>query len=109
MSSGKLCSQAGHAFVDTYEQCRIRDPVRAETYLEARHGTKVVLAVPNEEMLRAIQSQVLSTGLPCALIEDSGHVMPPHFDGSPVVTALGIGPALRNEIHPITKRLALVP
>lgn len=34
--------------------------------------------------------------------------MPPFFDGSPIVTALGIGPATREQIKKITKKFQLV-
>jgi peptidyl-tRNA hydrolase len=108
MTQGKLASQAGHAYLDSFEACRIEDPGRAALYHNGSHGTKVCLGAKNEDQLRFTYELAKSAGLPCALITDSGHIMPPHFDGSPIVTALGIGPALRDEVHSITKRFQLI-
>lgn len=108
MTQGKLASQAGHAYLDSYEACRREDPGRADSYHNGCHGTKVCLGAKNEDQLMHAYELAQAYGLPCALITDSGHIMPPHFDGSPIVTALGIGPALRDEIHSITKRFQLI-
>ena len=104
MTTGKLASQAGHAFVDTADDCRNIDPTRYAAYT----GTKVVVGARNEEQLLRAYEQAQQAGLPCALIIDSGHIMPPHFTGDPIVTALGIGPARRDEVHAITKKFQLV-
>lgn len=108
MSSGKLAAQAGHAFLDAFHVASRDRPEIATEYHNGRHGTKVVLGAPNLTTLMRVYEQAQLARLPCALITDSGHVFPPHFDGSPVITALGIGPVLREEIHSITKRLQLV-
>jgi peptidyl-tRNA hydrolase len=108
MSPGKLAAQTGHAFLDTFDQCRKEYPDRAEQYHNGCHGTKVVLGAKSLDQILSTYELVRSVGIPCTLITDSGHVMPPHFDGEPVVTALGIGPALREEIRHITKKFQLV-
>lgn len=107
MSPGKMAAQTGHAFLDTYDQCRKEYPDRAIEYQSGRHGTKVVLSAKNEFHLLSIYENVKSSGIPCVLIIDENHIMPPHFDGSPIITALGIGPCTRKEIHHITKRIQL--
>lgn len=108
MSPGKMAAQTGHAFLDTFDLCRKEYPDRAAEYHDGCHGTKVVLGARDETQLRELYELVKSEGLPCSLIIDSGHVLPPHFDGSPIVTAVGIGPARREEIHRFTKRLQVV-
>jgi peptidyl-tRNA hydrolase len=108
MTNGKLASQAGHAFLDCFTECIKRDPDRADDYKRDSMGTKVVLGAKNDQQLLQAYEQAKQKGLPCALIIDSGHIMLPHFDGSPIITALGIGPAYRDEIHEITKRFQLV-
>lgn len=108
MSPGKMAAQAGHAFLESYEVVRIRDPDRAAEYHNGSHGTKVVLGAKDLTTLLDIYERAKVEGLPTVLITDSGHVMPPHFDGSPIVTAVGIGPVKRNEIHHTTKRLQVV-
>jgi peptidyl-tRNA hydrolase len=104
MTAGKMASQAGHAFVDTYELCLTTDPERLTAYT----GTKVVVGAKDETHIRRAYEQAQAAGLPCVLIVDAHHVMPPHFDGNPIVTALGIGPVRRDEVHAITKRFQVV-
>lgn len=108
MSPGKMAAQTGHAFLDTYDLCRKEYPDRATEYCSDGHGTKVVLGAKDQSQLEVVYELVKDAGLPCTMIIDSGHVLPPHFDGSPVVTAIGIGPVRRNEIHHLTRRLQLV-
>jgi PTH2 family peptidyl-tRNA hydrolase len=62
------------------------------------------LVAPNTEKLLFAYEQARDLNLPCCLIEDSGHILPPHFLGQPIVTAMGIGPARRDEVRDITKR-----
>lgn len=106
MPPGKAASQAGHAFLDSYSKAPI--PLAAR-YHAGGMGTKVVLVAPGEEQLRAIHALAKSAKLPCAIIVDSGHIMPPHFTGAPVVTAVGIGPATRDQVKHITEGLQLMP
>lgn len=108
MSPGKLASQAGHAFVDAYDACLQRSPHRAREYIADGHGTKVVLSADTAEKILEIYDAVKVLGIPCALIVDSGHIMPPYFDGNPIVTAVGIGPVRRDEIQQITNQFDLV-
>lgn len=108
MPPGKLAAQAGHAFLDAFEQCKEADPERAERYQANPPGTKIVLRARNTEHIEKLYYNALCEGLPCALILDEHHIMPPHFDGNPIITALGIGPALRHEIQHITGKLQLV-
>jgi len=102
MSPGKAASQAGHAFLDSF---LTSPPDLAAAYRQDGLGTKVVLTAPDEAAVRQIHAVALSLGIPTALIVDSGHVMPPHFDGKEIVTAVGIGPARRCEVASITQDL----
>ena len=95
MTTGKTASQAGHAFLDSFLKSSA-DNIRA--YLSDGGGTKVVLAVDSEKRLREVHQGAAELGLPCALIiEDDG-----------TATAAGIGPASRDAIRPITRRLSLM-
>lgn len=109
MPPGKLASQAGHAFLDSFLDCLHQNPERAAMYRGDAHGTKVALHAKTLDHLLRAHRLACEAGLPCALITDSGHVLPPHFTGEPIITALGIGPALREEARRITGRFALVP
>jgi PTH2 family peptidyl-tRNA hydrolase len=108
MSPGKCAAQTGHAFLDTFDLCRKEYPDRATSYHNGCHGTKVILSAKNEDQLREAYELAKMSDIPSVLIIDSGHIMPPHFDGSPIVTALGLGPATREEIKHITKKFPLV-
>jgi PTH2 family peptidyl-tRNA hydrolase len=105
MPAGKAASQAGHAFLGSF--------LSAPTDVSHRYqadgvGTKIVLMAPGEPDLRAAYDQARERGLPCVLVADKGHVMPPAFTGAPIVTALGIGPALRRQVRDITARFPLM-
>lgn len=108
MTAGKMASQAGHAFLDTFQQCLQDDPERAHMYSQDGHGTKVVLSIRDDKRITELYNSIQELNIPCTLIIDSGHIMPPHFDGNPIITALGIGPARRDEIHHLTKKLQLI-
>lgn len=105
MPVGKLAAQAGHAFLDAY---LASTPERQSAYRAPGHGTKITLGCSSLARLLRARDECVRLGLPHVLVVDSGHVCPPHFDGTPIVTALGIGPALRPEACPVTDRFALV-
>ena len=109
MPPGKLAAQAGHAFLDAYLASLCLRPDIAAAYCGPGGRTKVALLAPTLRDLLRAKRDAEDSGLPCALVVDERHVLPPSFDGSPIVTALGIGPARRSEVRRITSRLALVP
>ncbi len=102
MPPGKMVAQAGHAFLEAY---LASDPERAHDYRSTSVGTKVVLTGSLLQLQNAA-FECERLGIPHSLIEDSGHVCPPDFDGSPVVTALGIG--IDPEAGRVTKRFQLM-
>ena len=94
MPPGKLASQAGHAFLESYLKS---DSVAQRKYRYDGVGTKITLRARHlDDILRA-QFVCEQECLSHATIIDEGHVMSPHFDGSPIITAIGIGPC-RNVI-----------
>lgn len=104
MTKGKAASQAGHAFLDSFLKA---NPDIIKSYL-ASGGTKIVLSARSERELCDLYHQARMAKLPCAMVVEEHHVMPPDFDGSPVVTAIGIGPVDREQAKPITRRLSLM-
>lgn len=104
MPPGKLAAQAGHAYTDALCHALDTDPDRFWSYRRGNGGSKVTLLAKNEHALRRAYAEAIEAGLPATLITDSGHVLLPHFDGSPIVTALGIGPCRREECKHITKK-----
>ena len=104
MTTGKAASQASHAFLDSFLTA---PPDLTKAYL-ADGGTKIVLSVPGERELCDLLHKAKMAKLPCAMVIEQDHVMPPHFDGSPIPTAVGIGPILRSQARKITKGLPLL-
>lgn len=107
MPAGKLAAQCGHAFCLAYESAVLVDPGLAARYKGTGNGTKVVLYAKNQAQLLRAYEGAIELGLPCELVIDRGHVLPPHFTGAPIITAVGIGPVLRRDAAAITKRLTL--
>lgn len=105
MTPGKAASQAGHAFLASYLKS---EPDAAQDFVKDGGGTKIVLAVPDEATLWQAYKRASDANLPCALWVEEGHVMPPSFDGPPIVTAVGIGPAERSRIRPIVREFKLM-
>lgn len=104
MSTGKLASQAGHAFLDSYFQALQSRPMIATEY----DGTKVVLVARDLEHLERAYEMAQLYGLPSALVIDSGHISLPFFTGTPIITAVGLGPCTRAEVQCITKHYQLL-
>ena len=104
MTTGKAASQAGHAFKLLTKKLLEDDPQLARKYFADGMGTNVVLKSKNLFHLERAFHEAKAAGLSCVLITDEGHIMPPHFDGNPIITALGIGPCQRSDIHHISKR-----
>ena len=107
MSDGKAHAQSGHAYTDALLHALSQDDPRASAYVHLRPGTKVCLNGGSHADLLRLLDRLAATPLPHVRIIDSGHVEPPDFDGSPVLTAIGIGPIRRAEAPPFLKRLPL--
>jgi len=105
MPPGKLAAQAGHAFIGALEATPTE---RRLSYHKDPPGTKIVLAAPTVDHLLWASGELSCLDLGQFLVEDSGHILPPHFDGNPIITALGFGPATRDEVRRITRRFDLV-
>lgn len=105
MTAGKTASQAGHAFLNSFLESNKTRPHISDFYQRDGIGTKCCLTAKNQDKLLAAYEQAQAAGIPCSLITDSGHIMPPHFTGDPIITALGIGPARRHEV-PFLKRFS---
>lgn len=63
---------------------------------------KITLEVKNEAQLKRYYDEAVAAGLPASWIVDAGRTV---FDGVPTPTCVGIGPASREQIDAITKRL----
>lgn len=105
MPKGKLSSQTGHAYEKTLEHARINFPDRVSGYRDAnRGGSKGALEAKTTRDLITAFAKAREAGLPCLLVVDEHHVMPPFFDGNPIITALGVGPCTKAESRSILKK-----
>lgn len=112
MPAGKAASQAGHAYLEAFLRAQIEDPQVCEAYRRDPDGspsigTKVCLLARDEGTLLDLAAELERAGLHPILIEDSGHLLPPHFDGTPILTALGVGPVRRDQLPRAMKKLAV--
>jgi len=107
MPPGKLAAQCGHAFLNAYERAIELRPGITSSYKGTGNGTKICMYAKNLAQLLRAYREACAASLPCELIIDRNHVLAPHFDGNPIMTAIGIGPVYRDEIEHITKRYTL--
>jgi len=107
MSPGKAHAQTGHAFTDALLHALSQNNHRAHAYARLRPGTKICLNGGSHADLLRLLDRLSETPLTYVSIIDSGHVEAPDFDGSPVLTAIGVGPILRAEAPSFLKRLPL--
>lgn len=106
MEPGKIASQAGHAYLGAF--IHADKDLQSEYHSEfpASPGTKVCLAVKNLDQLLRAQAEATAAGVPSYLVTDSGCAN--FFNGEPTITALGLGPATKEQIKHITRRFQLM-
>jgi peptidyl-tRNA hydrolase len=109
MSSGKAIAQAGHAFLGTFLKSLHDEPALADQYGCLNPGTKITLAGGSAADLERLHQRLCNRGLPSALIVDRDHIELPDFDGSPTLTALGVGPISRAEARRLLGKFSLWP
>lgn len=103
LRTGKYVAQAGHAYqLSEWEAQRQNTPAWQEWRKEKI--TKVCLYVKTEQELMELWEKISASGLPCALVQDSGVT---EFNNKDTYTAIGIGPAYSSELKPLTGHLPL--
>jgi peptidyl-tRNA hydrolase len=109
MPTGKHLAQAGHAYTDTLIKAETTHPLEFSKYRNRQSGgSKVAMKAKNEDQLIHAYNLALECGLPCAIVVDQEHILEPHFDGSPIITALGIGPCTKAQAKHITKKFQCI-
>jgi len=107
MSCGKMCSQASHAALGAFLQCKDSNIQQAYHSEFPEHpGTKVCLSVKNLDQLLIAEQKAIEAGLSVFRVVDSGCMN--FFNGEPTITALGIGPATKAQVKHITKKFELM-
>lgn len=109
MPAGKLSAQTGHAYGDVLIHSQYNYIDRFNAYRKnGSGGSKVTMQSDNVSQLIKAYEQALDADIPAVLIVDQEHIFPPFFDGSPIITALGIGPCTKEQTHFITKKFRCV-
>ena len=105
-----MSAQAGHAFANCAILALINDPKLLHTYQGPDFiGTKVSLKAKNKDALLKAYNAARESGLTTCLITDKNHVIPgTAFDGSEIITAVGIGPCTKEQARHITKKFSAV-
>lgn len=106
MPPGKIGAQASHAFEEALKEAKKGNPDIEAQYQGTGHGKKNLHGAKNLAQLIKGYRAAQAAGLPCALVIDRGHVLPPHFTGAPIFTALGIGPVYEDEARKIMNRFS---
>lgn len=104
MSSGKAMIQSGHAFQwHAVDQTIAGNNLFAE-YMADRLTPKVCVRVKDEATLHKIIAVASEALLSPVLVVDEGRT---EFDGRKTPTCVVFGPAYRDELPPLLKRLQL--
>lgn len=111
MRKGKVGAQSAHASLavflnrGTVQGKKITIPLtEAMQAWMASSFKKICVYVNSEAELLDVYQKACDAGLPCSLITDKGDT---EFHGIPTKTCCAIGPALNEEIDPITGLLPL--
>jgi peptidyl-tRNA hydrolase len=99
---GKMCAQAGHAFLHTYVASLDTFPDVALAYYSGDHAFKIVLIVDTVNDLVALEQAYQGKCQTC-MITDKGFTV---FD-EPTTTCLGLGPINVDDIGDDIKALKL--
>lgn len=107
MDAGKAAAQAGHAFVHTTLEAQRVSPERLKLYHpNGAMGTRVVLKASLRD-IRKLEKKFRTYNYPHYVVVDEGHIFPPDFDGSKIVTAIGVGPLLDDESFRLLSKFEL--
>jgi peptidyl-tRNA hydrolase len=106
MSAGKTASQAGHAYLGAFINANADLQTAYHSEFPEHPGTKVCLTAKSLDRILAAKDMAEAAGIPAFLVTDSG--CSNFFDGKPIVTALGLGPATKDQIKHITRRFQLL-
>lgn len=90
---GKMCTQAGHAYVHTMLTAMIETPGLAQAYLDNGHAYKITLIVDTVDELKQIQEKYKDK-VATKLVTDAGFTV---FK-EPTTTCLGLGPISEDMI-----------
>ena len=100
MSLGKMCAQACHASIGSFE--KTKKNILEKWKLEGQK--KVVLGVNSRKDILALYKKAKEMKIPCFLVKDAG--LTELKPGT--ITALGIGPDIEEKINKVTGSIKLL-
>lgn len=106
MDAGKTASQAGHAYLGAFLQAPKETQEKYHDRFPESPGTKICLQAENLGQIILAEAEAKRLGIPYFRVIDSG--CKNFFGGEPIVTALGLGPATKDQIKSITGRFRLL-
>lgn len=106
MSPGKTASQAGHAYLGAFIHANSELQSAYHAEFPEHPGTKICLTAKNLNHLLNAKELAEASGIPTYLVTDTG--CENFFNGEPTITALGLGPATKDQIKHITRRFQLM-
>jgi len=106
MSSGKIASQSGHAYLGAFINANANLQKAYHSEFPEHPGTKICLTAKSLDRILIAKDMAEAAGIPTFLVTDSG--CSNFFDGKPIITALGLGPATKSNIQHITRRFQLL-
>lgn len=108
MDRGKIAAQMGHAYLEAYLLALEKRPETIPLYKKDQ-TIKIAMRAKKVQHLEDAYQKAFDAGIPSVLITDLGlYGLPEDMLGKPTVTALGLGPAKRNEVKDILKRFQLL-
>ncbi|MHA1791539.1 MAG: peptidyl-tRNA hydrolase Pth2 [Promethearchaeota archaeon] len=103
MGCGKKVAQGAHASILAAEKARRETPSAWQAWFSGGQR-KIVCKVSGKESLFILKQKAEHANIPCAVVQDAGLTqLPPG-----TFTALGMGPALEDDLDPITRELKLL-
>jgi len=105
MSSGKIASQTGHAYLGAWLESSKQTPEVAAAYAADLPGTKVCLQATTQQIYRA-RLELQQAGIPHFVTIDSG--CPDFFNGEPILTSIGFGPCTSRQLPKYIRKLQLL-
>eukprot|EP01104_Vermistella_antarctica_P016675 TRINITY_DN5732_c0_g1_i2.p1 TRINITY_DN5732_c0_g1~~TRINITY_DN5732_c0_g1_i2.p1 ORF type:complete len:208 (+),score=47.73 TRINITY_DN5732_c0_g1_i2:201-824(+) len=103
MGKGKVAAQCGHATLGAFKLAAMRFPLALRQW-EKYGQAKVVVKLPDAQVMNDIRSAAKARGLPTHVVVDAGRTQ--IAGGSE--TVLAIGPAPKSEIDKVTGSLKLM-
>lgn len=97
---GKMCTQAGHAYLHAYWDSMNKFPEISQAYADSTHAYKITLIVDTVEQLLELQAKYKDV-CGTSLVTDAGFTV---FN-EPTTTCLGIGPISEDQIGDDLKTL----